>query len=923
MPKLDIGILGPLRVVRDDEPISLPPRSERLLVVLVAGAATGVSDERLVQELWQRDPPPTAAQALRVRIHELRRWLGSPDRIERVPGGYRLRLADGELDAARFAALAAEGAWHEAERLWRGPAYLNHTDSPLVGTAALQLDEQRIEVTERRVRAELTAAGAEPAAEPAAALVPELRALIREHPYREKLWEQLMFAQYLAGRQAEALETYQEARRLLVEEVGLEPGPALRTMEQRILTEDPALIPGSPAPRAAAELPHDTPLIGRRAESERLIGALTGPGPAIVTISGPGGAGKSVLAVHVCHRLADRFPDGRLYVDLRGATPGAAPRTTTEVLGRMLRSVGAPGRQRGDDDEDAARFRSITHDRRILILLDNAADARQVAPLLPGGPGCGVVVTSRRPLRTLPAATHLPLGVLSPADSVALLAQTAGPERVAAEPDAAHRLAALCGGLPLALRIVGSRLAAHPERALAGYAHRLDAAQHLLDELDHQNLSVRTSIAIGCQDLQRGPAERDAVELLAYLGLWDGADITGAVAAALTGWESGRAEQSLDVLTEAQLLTAAPGCRHVFHDLVRLYARELSAEVLDETARAAALGRLARRYLADARNVARAAGAPTPATGGDSDGMADTATALAWVRAERANLLAAARHAAADLPEAAVGLAAALPLPFKMHGWYRELAVLGRLAVRAARRRDEQATALLCLGTAEVALGQVVQGIGHLKEAIAHWRAHGDGVNEAITLVELARAHSANGQDRLALRRFQESLDLSGATGDRRCQIIALLYLATHHLRARRMPQAHAALRDATARCAADERRMLGAAQGILAAVHHHSGDPHLALPLMRGALDLLRESEDSYLQARAEWGLGQIHADLGDGEAVPRYARALDLLVSLALLNEREAETIAHDPVRVQDFLPDFVVTGFPDPPAEPAEGA
>jgi hypothetical protein len=444
-------------------------------------------------------------------------------------------------------------------------------------------------------------------------VVPALTAHTEAHPLRERPRAQLMLALYRASRSSEALAAYQETRRLMVDELGIEPGAALRRLQQAVLRRDPALELASAAQRTTltepaipAELPAGTrAFTARAAEVAWLHDTLTGtaPGlPAVAAIDGPGGIGKSALAVHAAHAVADRFADGVLYVDLHAATAGRRPVSPFEALSRLLRSLGVDGTAIPPSlDEAAVLYRSLTLTRNLLIVLDNALDADQVRHLVPAGPACAVIVTSRQIIATLDSASPLHLTELDHADAIALFARLVDPGRVHAEPEAAQQIVLQCGGLPLALRISAARLVARPDWTLSHLADQLTDPAHRLDALEHADLSIRTSIAVSLQHLQQEPAGRDAAHVLLLLGLLETPGYTAAAACALTGWPEHRAEAALDRLLGAHLLESAGPGRYRMPDMIRLHAREQAARHVPEPGRVSAGRRVFHHSLAPAR----------------------------------------------------------------------------------------------------------------------------------------------------------------------------------------------------------------------------------------------------------------------------------------------------------------------------------
>jgi DNA-binding SARP family transcriptional activator len=507
---LELGVLGPLTVVTGHGRVALAaamPR--RLLSVLTCRAGQQVPVDMLIDALWDADPPPTARKTLQVYVRRLRQALGDVERIHHHAASYQLVLRPGELDAHRFEDLAARarrahsggdlrcaGAlFGEALGLWRGEPYADVTDLAVVADEATRLREQRLQAMEDRFEVDLELGRH-------AELVPELVLLARRHPYRERLRGHLLLALYRSGRQAEALGVFRETRAFLAEELGIEPGTALRALHEQILRADSDLDrpsggvstsrrgresgPGAdrlsrPVPR---QLPSDVPAFTGRTES---LAALDGllpagdrapAGPVVVAaVAGGAGVGKTALAVHWAHRVTDRFGDGQLYVDLRGVAPTGGPTTPAEAVRGFLDAFAvSTARIPPGLGAQAALYRSLLADKRVLVVLDNARDAAQVRPLLPGGPGCLVVVTSRDQLTSLVAAegAHpLTLAPLTVREARELLIRRLGPERAAAAPEAVEEIIARCAGSPCALAVVAARAVTHPQLPLDAVAAEL------------------------------------------------------------------------------------------------------------------------------------------------------------------------------------------------------------------------------------------------------------------------------------------------------------------------------------------------------------------------------------------------------------------------------------------------------------------
>ncbi|MFC4536188.1 AfsR/SARP family transcriptional regulator [Sphaerisporangium dianthi] len=616
---MDFKILGPIEVrAHHGKPIALGRRKQRLLLAaLLLNAGKAIPSRRMLDWLWGERAPANAESNLYTYISALRRVLGSPSRIEAGSNGYVLRVAAGEVDVTLFEELAAQG--HRAlsegrndvalERLtralglWRAEAVLEGLTlpAPLRGETA-RLERLRATVVDASLEARL-ALGQH------GEVLADLEALTRGDPLNERRMAQLMLALYRSGCRADALAVYQAARETLAAELGIDPGPDLVVMHRRILADDPTLAPPRAVPArrgfAPAELPLDSAAFtGRVSEVSRLEAALTsGDSGALVisAITGAAGIGKSALAVHVARQVADRFPDGRLYVNLHGSTPDVAPLNPADVLARLSRSLGEESAPPADVDEAAARFRSLTDGRRLLLLLDNACDAAQVRPLLPASPTCRVLITARRMLTSLDAVAHLRLGVMAEDETFTLLSRLIGQERVAADQPAAHTIARLCGGLPLAIRIAAARLIARPGLSLRAFAGRLSVEDRRLSELQADDRAVRACFMMSYRGL-----DAEEARMFRLLSLLGGSDISVTVAAALAGRSEEQAADLLDRLADVQLLEAREPGRYRMHDLLRLFARERGRHEETEDDQARAVRRALHSYLV----IARAAGDP-------------------------------------------------------------------------------------------------------------------------------------------------------------------------------------------------------------------------------------------------------------------------------------------------------------------------
>ncbi|MFE6164251.1 BTAD domain-containing putative transcriptional regulator [Streptomyces sp. NPDC056486] len=656
-----------MRAWRGAEPLPTgTPQQRAVLAALLFREGRTATASELIDDLWGDEPPSQALAAIRTYASRLRKTL-SAEALVSESGGYAIRISGGrdslDLALAQELAMDAEGAkeagdlvhahalLNKALSLWDGEVLAN-VPGPYAQRQRKRLNEWHLQLLESRLDIDLEQGRHGEA-------VSELTALTAAHPLRERLRELLMLALYRSGRQAEALAVYADTRRLLADELGLDPRPGLRELQQRILQADPALAePSAPVvePTAAHMRPTQLPatvtdFTGRApfiAElCEVLSSAAEGRVMAVSALAGIGGVGKTTLAVEVAHQVRGGFPDGQLYVDLQGA--GARAAEPEAVLGSFLRALGIADSAIPDSlEERAALYRVVLNGRRVLVLLDNAQDAAQVRPLLPGTAGCAGLVTSRVRMVDLAAVHLVDLDVMSPDEALQLFTKIVGKERVASERESALDVVAACGFLPLAIRIAASRLAARRTWTVSVLAAKLADERRRLDELQAGDLAVKATFELGYGRLD--PAQARAFRLL---GLADGPDISLAAAAAVLDLPTDDTEDLLEVLVDTSLLeSAAPG-RYRFHDLVRLYARACAAR--DEQSpggREAAMSRLLDFYLATAAGV-YAIERPgdrlvddLEATGYAGLRFAEGTTALDWLYSEAAPLLVCVRQAA-------------------------------------------------------------------------------------------------------------------------------------------------------------------------------------------------------------------------------------------------------------------------------------
>ncbi|MGR6914371.1 BTAD domain-containing putative transcriptional regulator [[Actinomadura] parvosata] len=925
---LEIRFLGPWQVLAGDEPVRLTgQRRIGVLARLALNSGQALHTERILTDIWGESSAATVAKQLHIVISKLRETLGphtTEEIIQTMSGGYRLALEPDHIDAHLFARLvkrartahaqggkaAADALFRTALQLWRGEPLAGLT-YPWARIEATRLGEERLTVLEDHADLRLAIGDHH-------ALAADLAVHVRAHPLRERSAAQLMLALHRAGRPSEALAVYQGTRRVMVAELGIEPGAELRRLHQAILVKDPVLDLTTPAqqvtlsePYIPAELPPGTRAFTARAtEIDRLRTALgSADGPAVTVIDGPGGIGKSALAVHVAHATAARFTDGVIYLNLHGSTPGLDPLTPAQALRHLLRSLGLDGAAvPADPGEAAARYRSLTAACNLLVILDNARDVRQVRPLIPAGPGCRVLITSRDPLATLDNARRLPLDTLNPADAAALLSRLAGSDRVRVEPQAAERVVQLCGGFPLALRIIGARLAARPDWSLTDLEVRLADATRRLDMLEYADLAVRASIAVSHHHLREEPAGRDAAHLLPLLGLLGLPTHTPAATAALTGWPHHRAEAALERLQDARLLEVAGPSRYQFHDLVGLYARERAHQDLPEEERTTTERRALHHYLATLWTASTLLSRDSlilrcPVELPDST-FKDPAEAGRWVQDERDNLLAAAQQAlAGPHPETAIGLAIGLHWPFCYQGWHTELADIYTRAIEVADRIgawEDKAQLRSFLGWVYRDQGRYDAAIVQLKAALPDWDRAGLPRRKVGVVNNLGVIHTIVGRLDDALTYLESALTLNDeaerpwATAAARNNRVHVYY------RQGRFDEAIAEARQVVELWQkADPLTGAGTAHDSLGDAYRHAGRLTEAVDSYTTAVRLLRESGYRLGEAVSRWWLGTtLHHLERHGEARKQWEESVRLLRDARLLTPREATEILAQPV-------------------------
>lgn len=910
------GLLGLLQV--DDEAGCVRPvpgtRQRVLLAALLVHANRVVPAQQLAEIVWG-GTPPAAAAALRNQVLRLRRALGADAaaRITARDPGYLITVSAEELDVTLFESLHREaraaiqaGQWDEAAcileqalALWRGAALLDVDSAILHDEYGERLEQLRVQALEWQADAGLSLGRH-------AQLVLQLSDLTRQHPLREHLHAQLMLALYRCGRHAEALQAYQCARDVLRDELGADPGTELRALHQKMLNADPELASpelGRPAPGRGG--PRQLPalvrhFVGRDKELAMLADLLPGgagtPGTVVISaINGTAGIGKTTLAVYWAHQVAAEFPDGQLYVNLRGFDSASKPVQAAEAIRDLLSALGvAAGQIPQTLAGRAALYRSLLADKRVLVLLDNAHDAAQVRPMLPAAPGSLVLVTSRNRLASLAAAeeAHLvTLGVLTEQEARELLVKRLGPGRVSGEPEAAAELARLCAGLPLALAIVAGRAAARPLLQLSAIAAELSQTRLRLDALRADDtLSVRAVFSWSYQQLSEGTAQ-----LFRLLGLHPALTITTEAAASLAQIAPDQARRSLDGLSAVGLISPLAADRYVLHDLVRAYAAELALSLEKEELRRAAIHRLLDHYLHTARGCAllirpsRGPVTPPPLQPGVTLALVtDQEQALAWFDAERHHLISATNLAAASRFDIhAWQLPWAIAEYLDRQGHWHDYAAIQRTALAAAARLGDTAGQVIAshlLGTACSLLGDYDLARTHLTSCLGLCREAGDQAGEARAHGALCWMAEHQGNPTEALSHAEQALALFQALADRPGQADALNSVGWCRAQLGRYQQARTACGRALAL-----HRELGSRHGEAAAldslgyINHELGRLTAAIHCFERALSLFRHLGDQYHQANTLKHLGDSCHAIGDRQrSRDAWQQALSLLDQL-----------------------------------------
>ncbi|MBD0740121.1 AfsR/SARP family transcriptional regulator [Streptomyces sp. CBMA29] len=959
-------ILGPVRVTGGQATQQvLTGIPGTILAVLLSSPNTSVSAQRLTQAVWGSQRPASAVASLHNHMSRLRRQVGSEAaaRIRTVPSGYRVEVGEGELDTLDFLALCERGGralrggdWPAATGLLAGALALWQADpldgmpvGPELESGVQALKEARLLAWERRIEADLRL-GRHPD------LVPELQGLVRQYPLREALHGQLMLALHRTGRRAEALESFRRLRDILVADLGVEPSTELQNLHSRILDAHPGLdAPTVPAPAqeltCAPVTPDVTPeehpprpstrfqlpadlrtFTGRSLELAQILAlaeqARTGQSTAaawVCAVDGMAGVGKTSLAVHAAHRLRQQFPDGQLFLDLHGHTPGLEALSAEEALERLLRSLGvAPHLIPREVEQRAALYRGRLADTRTLLVLDNASDAVQIRQLIPAASGCLVIVTSRKHLTALDDAHTLTVDPLSQTQAHDLLRAAAGSDRVPDNDPFVPELMALCAGLPLALRIAAARLRHRRALRVQDLVVQLREQRQRLNHLKDENRSlvaVFDSSYTVLTDSQQHAYRR--------LALVPGPDVDSYAAANLLGTDVRSAQDLLETLLDHNLLQQNRAGRYCFHDLVRLHAVRVAATVTSDAAeRECAQDRLlgfyqytataADRYLARHVRPERPLAQPVPAAFPD---IAGRDQALAWMRGERDNLTAAlalaVKHTGRTWP---VQLAAALAPFLRTEGPLPQARALSRTAARMAGEEGDllaQANALTEAARCGISTGDyagalqeidralaVFRGLDSLQgeanalqvssmarfmigdgaaqsellgQAIALYNLLGDRLGEANVLCDVAQMHHDMGNRTEALGSVLPALRIYQEVGHRTGEGNALFLLGRLQNSSALYPTAAESLERALSIFGG-----LGVRQGegdTLCELGHTrmiTGDYRAAAELFRQGLTLYQELGHANGLAYAQWDLGRVLLATGRHEEAARALEAV-----------------------------------------------
>lgn len=912
-------ILGPMRVQVGDRPLPLPGELERaLLATLLLSPNQTVSTGRLVEVLWDGAAQRNTRGQLQSCVSRLRKRLAAGgiagDVITTDPDGYRVRVEPDTLDVLEFRTVvaqaraaarngrtdAARDSYRSALNLWRGPA-LGSIRSEALGHATAALEEEHAQVLAECIEAELAlGAGGE--------LVSELTELVHRFPYQERLHAALMLSLYRAERQADALAAYRRVRDLLVSELGQEPGPVLRELHQRILTGD-VLESANSDSRGSAATPAGeqclprviTAFTGREQDVDWLLtqaGEVSACVSRVLVIDGMPGVGKTTLAVRTAHQLKPNFPDGQLFVDLQGHSD-APPLEPSTALATLLGQLGVPSGQIPTDlDGRLTRWRTAVADRRVLVVLDNAASGAQINRLLPPGGGCLTLITSRHRMLDLDDARPHSLDPLEPDEAVLLLERIAG-DRVRAEAEVSAEVAKACGYLPLALRLAATRLAHRPLWQVQDLAHRLADPHARFTELAAGERTLAGAFTISYDQLSP-----EGQRVLRMVGLHPANSFDTYAVAAVAGTPLPQAQRVLDELVDAHLVEEPRAGRYRLHDLVRTFASILAVSTDPEPERHCAVQWLLDHYLHAAvtatanldspdtrENLQRdlALGPPTrpellelPAEQG-----------FAWIERERPTLVAALDGATTHGHWRHAWQLATLWRFLARRGYLADVEHVYRHGLTAAEQlgdSDAVATMRVCLAFACSGNGRHDEAIEHQRAVVAHRQAIGERTDEIRTRLHLVLAYYEAGRYSEAADECERVLELARKSGTLELLATAVINAGDTYLTLGRFSLAlrHSRNGLVLAREAGNDRLTAIAACNV-GAIRARLGDLQPATCLLRAARRACQRVNDRIAEAEAITELGTIDRMLGNHErAVAQYQEALSLLRE-ANLQQRE----------------------------------
>ena len=956
---LTFRVLGPLEVWCRGNLVPVGgPRLRTVLARLLVDVGHTVSVSALVEALWGQNPPHDAHRTVRTYVSRLRAAVdraqgGSGAVLVTRPPGYLLRVQTAQIDAGRFEAEAAQGRQllgqgqvvearqhlTDALLLWRGVAYGEFDACHAATLEAGRLESLRLMALEDRLEADLASGlGAE--------MVAELETLVEACPARERLWAFLMTALYRAGRQADALAAFRRARTVLIETHGIEPSPELGETHRRVLAHDPRLTTGpqpedasvrtrSPTPQTGtgpSQLPFGVRgFAGRDAELAQLDELLAGPGAAthdvgattptavvISALSGTAGVGKTALAVHWARRVSHRFPDGQLYVNLRGFAAGGDAVRPADALRSFLDALGVPSARIPDDpDSRAALFRSTLTGRRMIILLDNARDADQVRPLLPGAGGSLALVTSRSRLTGLVAAEGaqlLTLDLMTSDEARSLLVSRLGADRVDAEPQAVEALIGRCARLPLALAIASARALTRPTMTLAELVLELRQADRRLDLLavDGDTTNVTAVFSWSYDRLSPG-----AARLFRLLGLHPGPEISTAAAASLVGLTTDEAGPLLDELTRATLLSPQTAARYLLHDLLAAYAARLARGSDNDQQRLDAVQRLLHHCVHTAtaatlsldphRDLIPLTG-PNP--GVEVSTFEGSAAALEWFTVERRTLLAALDLASAiGLDAEACQLAWTMTTYLYRQGHWTDLASSQKAMLGAAKRLgDRQAEGLAWrnLGLAYACLRQLDDAVAANLQALHLAEELQDDVRRGHLHLNLAHLADQQGRSAASMEHNVLALQFYRAADHRIGQARALAEIGADQLSRGNVGQARTRGEEALEiHQEVGDREGQAVALHLLGLTYAQVPDPQRTLDAFRRAIDLWRELGDRASEAESLECLGDAQAAAGDtAQARRTWCQAIDIFEALGSPDADRLRTRCAPPVAAADNI-------------------